>query len=102
MAVVTWQGGESTDGSVADVIASDGSRRLMARRATEVAGGPGLAAIVDPLADLLHGPRPGAVVCLAGRPRAAVVFPDADPHGLVWSPDGAHLLVTTDFIDWLR
>lgn len=102
LAVTTWQERTTGGDMVGEVIGADGSRRLMAEHTTEVAGGPALAAIVDPPGGWQQGPRPGAVVCLAGAARALVVFPDADPHSLVWSADGSNLLVTTDFIDWLK
>lgn len=103
LALTTWRGDRSADDGVAEVVDVDGSRQFVAHRASAIVGGPGLAVIVNPPGDTSHGPLPGAVVCLAGEPRALAVFPDAHPHSLAWSPDGSHLVLITDFMgNWIR
>jgi dipeptidyl aminopeptidase/acylaminoacyl peptidase len=97
-----WQANGSADDGKVEVVGVDGSRQVVAHRASEIAGRLALAAIIDPAGDMQHGPRPGATICVVGRGRALASFPDADPHTLTWSPDGSRLLVIHDFIDWIR
>lgn len=98
----TWQGNGSADDGTVEVVGIDGSHQVVAHRASEIAGRLALAAIIDPPGDMPHGPRPGATICVVGQPRALASFPDADPHSLTWSPNGLHLLVIHDFIDWIH
>jgi hypothetical protein len=103
-AVTTWRNDGSADDGPIELVAADGSRRVVGHRAWNLAGGPALAAILGPPGDTRrNGPPPGgAVVCLAGQPRALASFPNSYPAGMAWSPDGRHLTVVSAGLDYIR
>jgi hypothetical protein len=102
LAVVSRPPAGAPDARIAEIVNGDGSRQVVAHRASEVAWGPALAVIVDPPDDRLGGPQGGAIVCLIGQDRAVAGFPNSDPAWLSWSPDGRRLALMSQSLDWIR
>lgn len=102
LAVVSRPPEGAPDARIAEIVNGDGSRQVVAHRVSEVAWGPALAMIVDPPDDRLGGPQGGAMVCLVGQDRPVAAFPNSDPAWLSWSPDGRHLALMSQSLDWIR
>jgi Tol biopolymer transport system component len=92
LALTTWRHDGSPDDGAVELVGLTGARRVVTRRAWEIAGGPTLAAIIAPHGDNRRGPpRGGAVLCVSGQKRALAAFPNSEPGMLAWSPDGRYL-----------
>lgn len=78
------------------LVASDGTRRRIARRAMILTGGgPHLAVTIRPLPAQRQGPD-RAIICLVGQPRALAGFAQSIPESYQrWSPDGQRLAVVS-------
>jgi len=100
MAINSWRNDGSADDGTVQLVAPDGSRRIVTRHAWEIAGGPTLAAIIAPPGKPHRGvPRGGTTLCLLGQPRALAAFPHSEPNTMSWSHDGRHLAVVSVDLD---
>jgi WD40 repeat protein len=100
MAISSWRNDGSADDGAVELVAADGSRRIVTRQAWDIAGGPTLAAIIAPPDNPHRGvPRAGTTLCLLGHPRALAAFPNSEPNSMSWSPDGRYLSVVTVRLD---
>lgn len=102
-ALTIWRNDGSADDGAIELVAADGSRQTVGRRAWDLAGGPILAAIIGPPGDTRrNGPPPGgAALCLLGQTRALAAFPNSYPAGMAWSADGRYLTVVSAGLDYI-
>jgi hypothetical protein len=105
MALTSWRNdGSANDGPV-ELVAPDGSRRIVTSRAWDIAGGPTMAAVIAPAGDTRrknNSPQGGATLCLLGHNRALAAFPNSAPGSLSWSPDGRYLTVVSVNLSYVR
>jgi len=100
MAITSWRNDGSADDGTVELVAPDGSRRILTRHAWEIAGGPTLAAIIAPPGKPHRGvPQGGTTLCLLGQPRALAAFPNSEPNTMSWSPSGRYLSVVSVGLD---
>lgn len=100
MAITTWRNDGSADDGLVELVAADGTRRIVTRHAWEITGGPTLAAIIAPPGKPERGvPQGGTTLCLLGQPRALAAFPNSEPGTMRWSPDGRYLSVVSVGLD---